>query len=226
MENPVCKKVTSMLSLYIDNKLNEEDVFFIENHFLKCRKCYKKYLEMKEVISNLHFEYEKLLNEFEQIEANKIFNIKEYEVFYENISPYIDDELCYDESIKFRKYLLKSKPARTELANAYGLKNNIRNSIATFKDNININFAKRIIKKLQDKNKDTFENVYRRAAIVLGFMVSILIIVSVFVGISIINESYIKAHASETASIFNFPKDEDLVEFYFDVNGEALLVYK
>ena len=38
------------------------------------------------------------------------------ENFLENISPYIDDELCYDDSIKFRRYLLKSKQARTELA--------------------------------------------------------------------------------------------------------------
>lgn len=226
MENPICKKVASMLSLYIENKLDEDDVFFIENHLHKCRKCYKKYLEMKEVINNLHFEYEKLLSEFEQLEANKMFNIKEYELFYDNISPYIDDELCYDESIKFRKYLLKSKPARTELANAYGLKNNIRNSVVNFKDNLNVNFSKKIIKKLQEQNKDSFENVYNRAAIVFGFMVSILIIVSVYFGLSFINNSYIKAHAAEVATIFNFPKDEDLVEFYFDVSGEAILALK
>lgn len=226
MENRICRKVASMLSLYIENKLDDDEMFFIENHLLKCSNCYKKYLEMKEVINNLHFEYEKLLNEFEQLENNKMFNIKEYEIFSDNISPYIDDELCYDESIKFRKYLLKSKPARAELANAYGLKNNIRNSVADFKDNININFSKKIIKKLKDENKDSFENVYKRAAIVFGFMVSALIAVSVYFGLSFINNSYIKAHAADVAAIFNFPKDEDLVEFFFDINGEALLVLK
>ena len=116
-----------MLSLYIEHKLCESDRLFVENHFFKCKSCYQKYLEMKEIINNLHFEYEKLLNEFDRIENDKMFNIREYETFYNNISPYIDDELCYDDRVKFRKYLLKSKPARVELSNAYILKNNIKN---------------------------------------------------------------------------------------------------
>ena len=79
MENKTCKKVISMLSLYIENKLNEEERFFVENHFLNCINCYQKYLEMKKIINNLHFEYEKLLDEFEKIESNQNFNIREYE---------------------------------------------------------------------------------------------------------------------------------------------------
>ena len=79
MENKTCKKVISILSLYIENKLNEEERFFVENHFLNCINCYQKYLEMKKIINNLHFEYEKLLDEFEKIESNQNFNIREYE---------------------------------------------------------------------------------------------------------------------------------------------------
>ena len=215
-----------MLSLYIENKLDDDDVFFIESHFLNCSECYQKYLEMKEIINNLHFEYEKLLNEFERIESNKMFNIREYEIFYKNISPYIDDELCYEDSIKFRKYLLKSKPARAELANAYGLKNNIRHSVAMFKDNTNINFSKKIIKRLQDENKDTFDNVYKRAAVVLGFMISSLLFVSVYIGVNYVNESFAGDTSSEVVQTINFPNDEDFVEFTFDDNHEALLTAK
>ncbi len=226
MNKSICKKVVSMLSLYIENKLNEDDKFFVENHFLHCSDCYEKYLEMKEIINNLHFEYQKLINEFERIEANKMFNIREYEMFYQNISPYIDDELCYDESIKFRKYLLKSKPARAELASAYGLKNSIKNSVTTFKDNLNINYAKKIIKRLREDNKYSFENIYTRAALVIGFMVSFLIVWSLFISISFINNHYIKAHAAEISDIINFPQDEDWVQFYFDETGSAILSLK
>ena len=81
----VCKKVISLLSLYIENKLDLEDRIFVENHFIDCSDCYQKYLEMKEIMNNLHFEYEKLLSEFERIETNKMFNIREYESFYKNI---------------------------------------------------------------------------------------------------------------------------------------------
>ncbi len=226
MDNSLCKKIVSMLSLYIENKLDEDDRLFIENHFSGCSECYRKYLEMKDIINNLHFEYEKLLDEFERIENNKMFNIREYEIFYKNISPYIDNELCYDDSINFRKYLLKSKPARQELANAYGLKNNIRHSVAVFKNNTNINFSKKIIKKLQNENADSFENIYKRAAVVLGFMISSLILVSVYMGFSYLNKSFAKDTTQEITKTIDFPSDENLVEFFFDENNEALLIAK
>lgn len=225
MTKPICKKVISMLALYIENKLDEADRLFIENHFLICQSCYGKYKEMKDIIDNLHFEYEKLLDEFEKIEANKIFNIREYENFLENISPYIDDELCYDDSIKFRRYLLKSKQARTELANAYGLKNNIRHSIAIFKDNTNVNFSKQILKRLNEENKDSFDNIYKRAAIILGFMITTLIAVSIYMGYSYITESQAKETNQNIIENVYFPSDEDYVEFIFD-NKEALLTAK
>lgn len=226
LNKDTCKKVVSMLSLYIENKLEPEDKVFVENHFLVCGDCYQKYLEMKEIINNLHFEYEKLLNEFERLESNNMFNIREYETFYKNISPYIDDELCYDESIKFRKYLLKSKSARAELASAYGLKNNIRTSVAAFKDSVNVNFSGKIIKKLQDERRDTFDNVYRRAAVVLGFMVTSLVLFSVYMGLSYVNRSFAQNPPSNVVNTIEIPDEEDMLEFTFDDNGEALLTAK
>ena len=226
INNSVCKKVISMLSLYIENKLDLEDKIYIENHFVECSDCYQKYLEMKEIIHNLHFEYEKLLSEFERIEANKVFSIREYEMFYKNISPYIDDELSYDESINFRKYLLKSKPARNELANAYGLKNNIKHSVADFKNGLNFNLSKKIVKQLKDENRDTFDNVYRRAAVVLGFMMLSLAILSIFLGINYVNQSFAKLPKEKVVNTIEIPQEADMVEFFFDKNDKALLTAK
>ena len=212
-----------MLTMYIENKLDDEDRFFVENHFLICSSCYQKYLEMKKIINNLHLEYEKLLDEFEKIESDKIFNIREYEVFYKNISPYIDDELNYDESVKFRKYLLKSKSARGELANAYNLKNNIKHSVILFKDNLNINFSKKIIKKLQSENKEPFDVVYKRAAIVLGFMISTLIIIAIYISFSYLQEAFTASANAKEVETIEFPIDKDWVEFTFDKHGKSLL---
>lgn len=226
IDKAVCKKVISLLSLYIENKLDVEEKLFVENHFLSCGDCYQKYLEMKEIMNNLHFEYEKLLDEFERIEAGKMFNIREYETFYKNISPYIDDELCYDESIKFRKYLLKSKPARAELASAYGLKNNIKHSVAEFKNDLNINYSKRIIKQLKDERRDSFDNVYRRAAVVLGFMIFSLIIFSIYAGFNYINESFAKLPQSKIVNTIEIPNEENMIEFFFDEKNEPLITAK
>lgn len=226
MKKNECKKVISLLSSYIENKLDIEDKLFVENHFLGCDDCYNKYLEMKNIINNLHKEYHKLISEFEQIESDRVFSIREYESFYNNISPYIDDELCYNDSIKFRRYLLKSKPARNELAQAYNLKNNIKHSITNYKDNIKINYSPKIIRKLKSENYNSFDLIYRKSAIVLGIMVTLLLFFSVFIGYSYINEAF--AHNKESKSEeIEFPANiDDLVEFSFDENNEAILTLK
>ena len=226
IDKSACKKVVSLLSLYIENKLDIEDKIFIENHFITCSDCYQKFLEMKEIMSNLHFEYEKLVSEFERIEAGKMFNIREYETFYKNISPYIDDELSYDESIKFRKYLLKSKPARAELAGAYCLKNNIKHSVIDFKNDLNINFQKKIIKKLKEERCDNFDNIYRRAAVVFGVMISSLIIVSIYMSINYINDTFVKLPKSKIVNTIEMPNENPMVEFFFDENDKAIITVK
>ena len=221
-----CKKVLSLLSAYIENKLDIEDKLFIENHFIQCESCHQKYLEMKNVINNLHKDYSKLISELEQIESNRIFSIREYESFYSNISPYIDDELCYNDSIKFRRYLLKSKPARIELAQAYNLKNNIKHSITNYKDSIKINFSPKIIKRLRNENNSSFEIIYRKAAIVLGVMVSLLLFFSIFIGYNYINEAFAQNKENNVVET-EFPKNiNDLVEFSFDENNEVILTLK
>ena len=226
MENQICKKVASMLSLYIENKLDDEEKFFVENHFINCVSCYQKYLEMKKIVNNLHLEYKKLLDEFEKIESNQNFSIREYETFYNNISPYIDDELNYDESIQFRKYILKSKSARTDLANAYKLKNNIKRSIAKLKDSSNINFSKRILKKLKEENRNTFDIIYQRAAIILGFTLSTIIIIGVYVSFNYIQEAFTQNGNKQVFQTIDFPKEKDWIEFTYDKNNKALLTQK
>lgn len=225
MKNSECKKVLSVLSLYIEDKLDDEEKFFVETHLFKCSDCYKKYLEMKSVIKNLHFEYEKLKDEFNRIESNNTFNIREYENFYNNISPYIDDELCYDDSIKFRKYLVNSKTARTELANAYGLRNNIKEAVNRLKNNTNINFSKKIIKQLKKDYNDPYETMYKKAGILLFIMLSMLIILSAF-SLSMINKANAKEFIKQPIKTFEFPNDEDFIEFIFDENHQALLTAK
>lgn len=230
MENPVCRKVISMLSLYIEHKLCESDRLFVENHFFKCKSCYQKYLEMKEIINNLHFEYEKLLHEFDRIENDKMFNIREYETFYNNISPYIDDELCYDDSVKFRKYLLKSKPARAELSNAYVLKNNIKNSVTSYKNGLNFNYSKKIINKLKNDEKTSYTTGFRKTMVIACLSAFSILVFSIYFLISYFSESYANDTDLSNGHLINtlaFPDDEDdFVEFSFDENNEALLSAK
>ena len=226
MKSPICKQIESMLCLYIENKLSFDERVFVKSHLKDCSDCYKKYLEMKNIFKNLHFEYSKLMSELKKAESEKVFSIREYENFYENISPYIDDELCYEDSIKFRKYLLKSKSARKELSNAYGLKNNIKNSINDFKEKLNINYSNKVIKELKGKNFNIFEKYYKNAAIFVGFLISALILISIYLGFSYIDEAFAKNTDNAIVKSIEIPNEDKMIEFTFDSNEKPILISK
>ncbi len=226
MENFICKQITSMLSAYIENKLTPEERLIVEEHFSQCQSCRKKFYEMTEIIDSLHFEYEKMLNEFDKIEAGKIFKIKEYESFYKNISPYVDDELCYEDSLKFRKYLLKSKTARDELSNVYILRNNIKKSAENFMAKANVNYSKKIIKKLKEDDKYLFPNIYKRAVIAIGFMISVIMALVILISCGFFNKSFAGYIPAKISSNIEFPNSDDWIEFYFDEEGNMLFEEK
>ena len=227
MKNFECKKIEAMLNGYIEHKLSDEERTFVENHFVTCPECYQKYLEMKSIIGNLHFEYARLIREFEQIEQNKNSDVQEYASFFQNISPYIDDELGYDDSIKFRKYLLKSKPARQKLANAYALKNNIKNSVFDYKNKLNINFSKQIMKELKNKTPSSFDVMYKKAAIFIGFLISTLVMAAIYMGFHYISEYFDKPNtAPKMVQKIDMPNEDEMVEFTFDMGKSPLLISK
>ena len=49
----ICKKIASMLSLYIDNRVTYQERAFIEEHISNCEECYKKYIYLKSLIKDL-----------------------------------------------------------------------------------------------------------------------------------------------------------------------------
>lgn len=222
----MCRKITAMLSAYIENKLTKTERKFVESHFSKCAECRKKFYEMNRIIGSLRFEYEKMMNEFDKIEAEKNSRTLCSAEFYKNISPYIDNELGLEDSIKFRKYILKSKQARSELANAYKLSSSIKKSAAGFMDKSNINLSKKVIKRLKSSSKDAKSGIYKRAAIIISFMLSLLAAIAVFAGLCYFNKSYAQSPQIQTRQEIVFPDDSDWIEFYFDKNGNFLFADK
>lgn len=216
-----------MLGLYIENKLPKEDVIFVKEHLDTCSICYRKYLTMKCVIKNLRFEYEKLLNEFEKIEAERIFNIREYDNFMLNISPYLDDELTYDESIKFRTYLLKSKKAREQLSLAFKLKNNLQNSFTEAVQEKNISFEKQILKKIKEENeKKNTPTFYKRAAIIFGLTIPSLLFLSTYYSYNYLKEQQSIKKDIEIIKNIDDIKIEKAEEYSFEEIGTTLLTGK
>ena len=149
MDENLCKKINSLIALYVENRLGKEEQMLVERHLIDCPECRDKYVQMKNAIKNLRKSYENLLEEFEVIEQNNLFKAKEHDIFYSNISSYIDNELPYNDAVKFRKYLLRSKPAQKGLREAYSLENKLQKTFSDYSDNLRINYSKNIIEKLK-----------------------------------------------------------------------------
>ena len=124
---------------------------------------------------------------------------------------------------------MNSKSARAELAGAYGLRNNINQSVNTLKNNLNINFSKKIIKQLKKEMPDSFDNMYKRAAIAIALSVLSLSIITI-IGFNYLQKSIAEEKTNNNIKniqqTIEFPDDENYEEFIFDENNEALLTNK
>lgn len=152
MENKVlCRKISSMLSLYIDNKVTYQQRAFIEDHLANCPECYKKFLYLKSLIKDLKDSYKQVLELAVKKQKQRTFNIREHEKFVENLSPYVDNELDAQECFDFRKYLMKSKNAQKELKSLYIIQKEIRSSFDRTKKDPKADIAKAVIENLREK---------------------------------------------------------------------------
>lgn len=146
--NTTCAKVTALMSLYIDNKLEEPMLSFVKEHIQICESCYKKYLTLSKLLTDLKKIYTSLETKMPVKEKVSVFNIKEYEDFRENLSAYLDNELPIEKSVDMKKYMIKYPNARYELEKIYKLQQNMQTSINNLKKGIHYNYTKPILYKL------------------------------------------------------------------------------
>ena len=159
----VCKRISSMLSLYIDNRVTYPQRAFIEEHLSTCKECYKKYLYLKSLIKDLKDSYKQVLEVAIKKQKQQTFSIREHEKFLSNLSSYIDNELEAKECFEFRKYLIKSKSAQKELKNTYRIQKEMRISFDKRKKEINTDFSITITDKIRNQ-KNEHSSVLKIAA--------------------------------------------------------------
>lgn len=170
-EDMICRKVSSMLSQYIDNKVSLSEKQFIEEHISMCPECYKKFIYLKNLISSLKDSYKKVMEMAIQRQKKATFSIREHERFIENLSPYMDNELESTESYEFRKYLMKSKMAQKELKTAYLMQKKLHNSFEKTKRSLEVDFSKEIMADLRSENVYWRRQRFAKVAILAGLMI-------------------------------------------------------
>lgn len=174
----VCKRVSSMLSLYIDNKVTEHEKAFIEAHLSVCESCYNKYVYLKSLIKSLKDSYRQIMELSQKKQEQNNFSIREHEKFMKNVSPYIDNELDAQECYEFRKYLTKSKAAQKELKTTYLLQKELKSSFDKVQKRASNAISRNVIKsikitKLPNSEKflhNFFDLKIAKAALLLGLV--------------------------------------------------------
>lgn len=156
----ICRKVSSMLSLYIDNKVTYQERSFIEDHLANCNECYKKYIYLKSLIKNLKDSYKQVVEFARKKQKQTMFSIREHEKFTENLSPYVDNELSAQECFEFRKYLIKSKTAQNELKNLYIMQKEMRAAYDNTKKKASSEISKYVMNSIKSKEKQLFHNKF------------------------------------------------------------------
>lgn len=169
-KDKICKIVNSMLSHYIENKLPPEQYQFVKKHLDECSSCKKRCQNLKNLIKKMKQEYAIDLKK----NASANFEEREYNNFKNNLNAYLDNELGYENSIKFKKYIMKSPSARKEVQDVYQMQKLIRESFARTKFQSCPNFTKNILMNL-DKNFHKMQLSLTIKLIMLILLISISI---------------------------------------------------
>lgn len=169
-EDITCKKVSALLSQYIDNKVTPQERAFIEEHIAMCPDCYKKFIYLRNLINSLKDSYKKVMEMALTRQKRTAFSIREYEKFKMNLSPYIDNELESDEGYEFRKYLMKSRIAQKELKNTYLMQKQLHNAYEKVKVSLDVDFSKQIVADFRQDGTSWRRQRFIKAAILAGLV--------------------------------------------------------
>lgn len=197
-ESAACKKITSLLAMYIDKKLDLDTMEFVKAHLEVCSTCYKKYILLKGLINELRKAYQEITTEAELQEKNQKFNIKEYENFQSNLSSYFDNELSLNQCISMKKYMIKFPNARKDLEQLYNLHKLVINSQEAVKKTLTQDYSHTICHKLFGKSKKYKQKKFLKIASFAG----ILIIISSIIGTNI---SFTKTVLEKSKDFFKRP---------------------
>lgn len=180
-QSTTCEKVTALLALYIDNKLDIESKNFVTQHLEICPACHKKFVMLQQLIKELRNAYKEILNDSKLHEKKIQFSIKEYENFHTNLSAYFDNELPLNESVNMKKYMIKFPNARKSLETLYKLHKIINTSVISVQKTFNEDFSKVICYRIQGKTPDLRQQFWIKTA----SYASVILVIAVLIGSSL-----------------------------------------
>lgn len=174
MQNSLnCNQVVTLLTFYIENKLDMNLSKCVQEHLNKCPQCKEKYLKLRRILENFSEIKSKISEEESDIEQ---YNNKQYQTFKDNLSAYIDHELSDNENIKIKKIAISNPLARKDLEEFYAFKQLLNSSFNRTKNELKYDFSKKTMEKMNKPEiKEEINPFYKLAGIFTIIMLFMII---------------------------------------------------
>lgn len=173
-----CNQVVTLLTFYIENKLDNKLSTGVREHLNSCPKCQEKYMKLKRILENFS-EITNKINESDTLDTSE-YETPQYETFKANLSAYIDNELSDNENIKIKKIAISNPLARKDLEEVYAFKQLLYSSFNRTKNELKFDYAKKTMEKLNSNSSKTDNHSFHK-------LVGIFACIMIFMLIGIIN---------------------------------------
>ncbi len=147
MQELNCEQVVTLLTFYIEGKLSRKLSENVEHHLSMCPSCKEKYIKLSKILEN-YAGIKNKINEDEIVINEEEFNTPQYQVFRDNLSAYIDNELSDDDNLKIKKIAIANPLARKDLENIYYFKQILQSSFNKTKNSMKQDYTKKTLSQL------------------------------------------------------------------------------
>jgi anti-sigma factor RsiW len=171
-----CLQMDVLISFYLENELSPALREKVEEHLQKCPVCKAKC----NIMNSLFTDLKKVLPEDNDAYSTNTHSSRQYVLFKNNLSAYVDNELSQEENIKMKKFTINNKNARRELENAINIRKLMKDSFKKSKMDSKPDFSKKILKHLDSEinNSLSFNPLIKVA---FAFIVSVILISAIVI---------------------------------------------
>lgn len=159
-----CNQVITLLTFFIENKLDVNLSKCVQEHLNNCPECREKYQKLRRILEN-YTEIKSKITE-EDDESFEQYDNRQYQTFKDNLSAYIDYELSDIDNIKIKKIAISNPLARKDLEEFYAFKKLLNSSFNRTKNELKYDFSKKTLEMLNaDDNADMTPQFFHLAGI-------------------------------------------------------------
>lgn len=171
-----CAQMDVLISFYIDGDLSTSLKAQVEEHIKSCATCRAKFEIIKSMLKDLKQNFD--INN-EPKETKQTYKTpsqsKQYTLFKNDLSAYIDNELSSDENVKIKKFTINNSKAREDLQDCYNIRKLMNDSFKKTKTDTRQDFSRNVLRLLElDDEKQV--NLQPAIKLLIFFTITVVLI--------------------------------------------------